>query len=115
MQNLFAHLPQTSLPKELLEELINGREFKVVRIVSTGHTAPASGWYNQDMHEWVILLQGAATISFDDGREAKLSPGDYLMIPAHCKHRVSWTQPDAPTVWLAIYYRPLQCHNTSSY
>lgn len=105
MQNLFDHLPQTPLPEELFETLANGQACKIARIVSTGQTAPENGWYDQDTHEWVILLKGAACISFEDESEVTLSPGDYLLIPAHCKHRVNWTQPDKPTVWLAVYYR----------
>jgi cupin 2 domain-containing protein len=38
--------------------------------------------------------------------EVKLSPGDYLHIPAHQQHRVEWTSPDEPTVWLAVHFRP---------
>ena len=25
-------------------------------------------------------------------------------IPAHTKHRVEWTTPDEPTIWLAVHY-----------
>ena len=31
-------------------------------------------------------------------------PGDYLHLPAHKRHRVEWTAPDEPTVWLAIHH-----------
>jgi len=34
-----------------------------------------------------------------------MSPGDYINIPAHTKHRVAWTTPDGPTIWLAVHYR----------
>jgi cupin 2 domain-containing protein len=30
--------------------------------------------------------------------------GDFVNIPAHRKHRVEWTTPDEPTVWLAVFY-----------
>jgi cupin 2 domain-containing protein len=33
-----------------------------------------------------------------------LQPGDHLIIPAHRRHRVEWTHPDQPTVWLALHY-----------
>jgi cupin 2 domain-containing protein len=34
-----------------------------------------------------------------------MKPGDYLDIPAHRRHRVEWTDPAQPTVWLAIHYQ----------
>jgi cupin 2 domain-containing protein len=30
--------------------------------------------------------------------------GDWINIPAHQRHRVEWTSPDEPTVWLAVFY-----------
>ena len=63
-------------------------------------------WLEQDRHEWVVLLKGAATLRFDgnDGTIA-LHAGDCVSIPAHTKHRVEWTSPVEPTVWLAVHYR----------
>jgi cupin 2 domain-containing protein len=49
------------------------------------------------------VLQGAARLSID-GQPKELKPGDYVNIPAHQKHRVEWTTPDEPTVWLAVFY-----------
>ena len=51
------------------------------------------------------MLEGAATIAFDDGREVRLGAGDHLDIPAHRRHRVAWTDPERVTVWLAVFYR----------
>ncbi len=48
-------------------------------------------WYDQDTDEWVILLQGEAILSYADGSETNLTPGDYLFIPAHQKHRVEYS------------------------
>jgi cupin 2 domain-containing protein len=41
-----------------------------------------------------------------EGDEAprELNTGDYLNIPAHCRHRVDWTDPSRTTIWLAIHY-----------
>ena len=33
-----------------------------------------------------------------------MNPGDYINIPAHTKHRVSWTEPKKVTLWLCIFY-----------
>jgi cupin 2 domain-containing protein len=34
-----------------------------------------------------------------------LNPGDWLWIAPHRRHRVDWTEPDAATVWLAVFIR----------
>jgi cupin 2 domain-containing protein len=34
-----------------------------------------------------------------------MAPGDWLAIPAHDRHRVTWTDPGQDTVWLAVHYR----------
>jgi cupin 2 domain-containing protein len=31
-----------------------------------------------------------------------MKPGVFLNIPAHKKHRVEWTTPSKPTIWLAV-------------
>lgn len=97
------HTP-TNLPQEVFETLLDNEHVKIERIVSKGHTSPESGWYNQSQHEWVILLEGAAIITFEDGNETHLNKGDYLNIPAHVKHKVSLTDPNAETIWLAVFY-----------
>ncbi|TVR75579.1 MAG: cupin, partial [Marinilabiliales bacterium] len=45
------------------------------------------------------------TITFEDGSVAHLSKGDHINIPAHCKHRVSRTDPGQLTIWLAVFYK----------
>jgi cupin 2 domain-containing protein len=100
--NLFANLPQ-NVPDELIETLVAARHVRIERIVSTGHTSPAGFWYDQAEHEFVVLLCGAARLRFEDD-EVELMPGAYLTIPAHRKHRVDWTDPTQPTIWLAIHY-----------
>jgi len=102
-KNLFTDIPQ-DLDAEMLDTLLQSGDTRIERIVSKGHTSPQSGWYDQAQHEWVILLEGAATIAFEDGKETNLSKGDYLNIPAHVKHKVSWTDPDVETIWLAVFY-----------
>jgi cupin 2 domain-containing protein len=102
-QNLYADIPE-SLDNELFETLATGSELRIERIVSRGQSSPAQGWYDQDSDEWVVLLQGAAVIAYPDGDDVTLGEGDYLHIPAHCRHRVQWTDPNRATVWLAIHY-----------
>ena len=106
MRNLFRDLPAAPLPEELVEILAAGTGVRVERIVSTGQASPAGFWYDQDEHEWVMVASGRAGIAFDDGAEpVALAAGDHLLIPAHRRHRVAWTAPDMPTVWLAVFFR----------
>ena len=103
--NLFADLP-CNPPDEQLHTLVQAGDVHIARIVSHGHASPAGFWYDQPEHEWVILLQGAARLLFEgDEPPLTLKPGDYVDIPAHRKHRIEWTTPDEPTVWLAVHFR----------
>ena len=103
--NLFQSLP-INLPEELVENLVEQDGLRLERIVSTGQITPVGEWYDQESDEWVVLLKGAARLRFDDPDEVlNLNPGDYLKIPAHKRHRVDWTDPNEPTVWLALHFR----------
>lgn len=103
MENIFQSVPRGA-SEEVFTELFLARGVRIERIVSHGHTAPAEGWFDQDENEWVIVLEGCGRIQFDDGNECTLRRGDYLEIPAHRKHRVVWTDPSEPTVWLAVFH-----------
>lgn len=103
MGNLFETIPE-ALHEELFEEIVRGREVTVERIVSRGHTSPDTGWYDQPRHEWVLVLEGRGVVAFESGEPVTLGPGDHLTIPAHCRHRVAWTDPNADTIWLAVHY-----------
>lgn len=103
-KNIYTPLPGVE-QGEAFEELVNKPGVRIERIVSRGHTSPETGWYDQEEHEWVMVLQGAGVITFANGVSCTLEKGDYLNIPARCKHRVSWTDPEQPTLWLAVFYR----------
>jgi cupin 2 domain-containing protein len=104
MGNLFAEIP-SDLPEELFETLAAAASCRVERIVSRGHASPPGFWYDQDQHEWVVVLRGAARLRIEGRPEAlELKPGDYVSIPAHQRHRVEWTTPEGPTIWLAVHY-----------
>jgi cupin 2 domain-containing protein len=104
VDNLFADLP-ASLRDESLETLVRAAGARLERIVSHGHATPAGEWYDQPTNEWVIVLRGGATLRFEDEpAPRRLGPGDFVDIPAHRRHRVEWTTPDEPTVWLALHY-----------
>lgn len=102
--NLLHHLP-VSLPEELVDVLAAGKGMRIERIVSTGQQSPEGFWYDQEEHEFVLLLAGEAVLEFED-RKQPLGSGDWLLIPAHCRHRVVYTHPEQPTVWLAVFYTP---------
>lgn len=104
MTNLISDLP-TKLPDELVTVLAESEHVRIERIVSTGHASDENFWYDQSEAEWVVVLQGEAKLMLADGPTQKLTPGDYLLIPPHQKHRVEWTSPDQPTVWLAVFFR----------
>ena len=100
----FADLPQR-LPDELFTTLLEAANVRVERIVSLGHTSPDGFWFDQDQHEWVIVLKGAARLRFEGEEQPdEVKPGDFVNIPAHKKHRVEWTMPNEPTIWLALFY-----------
>ena len=97
---LLAALPPPG-PDEAFEALFSRPGLRIERIVSHGHASPPDHWYDQTEDEWVMVVEGRATIGFDDGREVELGAGDWLTLPAHCRHRVLRTA--APTVWLAVF------------
>lgn len=100
--NLFDEIP-TVLRNELAQTLLSKSEVRIERIVSQGHTSPDGFWYDQNQDEWVLLIAGAARLQFDD-KIVEMKPGSFLMIPAHRRHRVEWTDPGQRTIWIAIYF-----------
>lgn len=102
MPNLLHPLVSAS-GAEVIETIVQENSVRIERIVSQGHASPAGCWYDQAEHEFVLLIQGAARLRFLDGT-VEMAPGDWLAIPAHRKHRVDWTTPDGPTIWLAVFY-----------
>jgi cupin 2 domain-containing protein len=54
----------------------------------------------------VLVVDGAARLSIEgEQADRELSEGDWILLPAHCRHRVTWTRAEPSTVWLAIYFR----------
>lgn len=95
-------LPQGKIKDELVSILAVGRDLRLERIVSMGQ---ASDWYDQMEDEYVILVQGEATLVFAEGPAVNLCAGDTLLIPAHQKHRVSATSVEPPCIWLCVFYQ----------
>ncbi|MCL4501740.1 MAG: cupin domain-containing protein [Deltaproteobacteria bacterium] len=108
VNNLFDRIPET-VPEEIIEILLKAPSFHLERIISKGQATSPGQWYDQETHEWVVLLSGSAGLWFEGETQIRvLRPGDYLLIPAHLRHRVEWTDPEHITVWLALYFRDRQ-------
>ncbi len=103
MKNILAIPPAArSQHAEIFDKLLSGEgAFCLERIVSCGHQSPPGHWYDQGQDEWVLVLEGAARVGYEDGREISLQKGDSLFIPRHVRHRVAYTS--APCVWLAVH------------
>lgn len=93
-------LPQ----QELFDKLLENDRVLIERVVSTGQVTPAGEWYDQEQDEWLIVLQGEGELGYEDGSRIRLATGDYLLIPAHQKHRVEYTSSEPPCIWLTIFF-----------
>ncbi len=100
VKNIFSNIPD-SLPNELIEQLVISKDCKIERIISKGHATPKGKWYNQDKDEFALVLKGSAELKFEKSL-VKMKEGDYIIIPAHAKHRVEKT--DKETIWLTVFY-----------
>jgi cupin 2 domain-containing protein len=100
--NLF-ELPDSLPDAEVFESLIPDRGVLIERIISRGQATPKGSWYDQKRDEWVALLQGEATLAYEDGTTLELKAGDFVLIPAHCRHRVERTSMHPPCVWIAVH------------
>ena len=103
IKNIFSDLP-SELSQEIFQNILNDNNFKIERIISKGQSTPFGQWLEQELNEWVILLQGSAELLFEENmQKIKLRPGDYLFIQSHTKHRVEATDKEKETIWLAFH------------
>jgi cupin 2 domain-containing protein len=102
--NLLTAIPDAS-GGELFETLSSIDGLRIERIVSKGQATAAGDWYDQAWHEWVLLVEGEALLVIEGEQEPyRLLPGQWMLLPAHCRHRVEWTLPGQNTVWLALHW-----------
>ncbi len=108
LTNLFRDLP-TGAASEQFVELLSCSGLRIERIVSSGQISPPDFWYDQPQGEWLVVLQGEAKLAFEDETaRCVLKPGDFVDIAPHRRHRVEWTHPEVPTIWLAVHYAQMQ-------
>jgi cupin 2 domain-containing protein len=103
VMNLLSDLPGAGAG-EVVERLAGSNGVRIERIVSHGECSPDGLWYDQDEAEFVLVLAGAARLSYADGEVTEMQPGDWIDIAPHRRHRVDWTDPQQPTIWLAVFY-----------
>jgi len=100
--NLFADLPVPATG-EAFETLLHHRNLVIERIASSATPEPCL--YDQVQDEWVLLVQGQATLELA-GESLTLGPGDHLFIPAGTPHRVLVTSVEPPCLWLVVHLYP---------
>lgn len=103
LKNIFDSLPSLNSKNEEFTTLFESKNIKIERIVSTGQSSPEEFWYEQAKDEWVMILDGEATLSFEDD-DIIMTKGDFVHIPPYKKHRVKSTIKDSHTIWLAIFF-----------
>ena len=84
---------------EDFKTLFEDRKIKIVRIVSSDNLEAKE--YIQDDNEFVILLEGSATLEIN-GKLKEIAKGDTLFLPAKTPHKVLKTSKGA--LWLAIHF-----------
>ena len=103
--NLRRDLPARSLPDEAVDLLVDRPGLRIERIVSTGQATPEGQWYDQETDEWVLLVEGEARLRIEgETTDRELIAGDWVFLSAHCRHRVTWTRSEPPTVWLTVHF-----------
>jgi len=103
INNLFSKIPEYS-DNEITEVIFCNDLIRIERIVSYGFASPENFWYNQDSDEWVILLEGNASIEFKNDEIIDMKKGDYIFIPANREHRVKYCSKEPNCLWLAVHF-----------
>lgn len=102
IRNLLTDLPQVS-GEERNDTLAGNPHARLLRIISPPHYR--SEPFQQQEDEWVMVLQGEATLDLA-GHPIQLGSGDSLLIPAGTPHQVTDTSSDPLCIWLALH---LEC------
>jgi len=100
--NIFAPLPDAR-DGEVFTPFLERGGVRIERIVSHGQVTPVDAPFVQDADEWVVVLRGSAVLRIEGQAEIALAPGDHVFIPGGTRHWVTRTDPDGPTLWLAVH------------
>ncbi|HUP72380.1 MAG TPA: cupin domain-containing protein [Acidimicrobiales bacterium] len=87
---------------EEFRELVRVQNVVIEEIVSSAMPDTFEYWQPHD--EWVVVLEGTAKLDVDSDVVA-LAAGEWVLIPAHTRHRVLETA--AGTRWLAVHVHPV--------
>ena len=103
-----ANLLTRPLPPQGQEQqhlLHAGSNWRLELILSCAASSPEGFWYDQDDHEWIVLIKGSARMQLKDPDAwVDLSVGDQLHLAPHRLHRVERTDPHPGTIWLALFW-----------
>ncbi len=105
ISNFFNHEKLPTGEEEIFNTLCNSSTVKIEKIISKGQVTPEGIWYDSDRTEWVMLMQGKASLLFDNNKSVHLKTGDYLLIPAGLKHRVTYTSTEPVCLWIAVHFQ----------
>ena len=94
--NLFNY--KTPKKGEEFTTLLKHKNIKIIRIVSSNDFKSIE--YCQDEDEWVVLLEGKATLRVGQ-KEVTLIKGESLFISAKTPHQI--LEMESGTVWLAVH------------
>jgi cupin 2 domain-containing protein len=83
---------------ETFTTLLKHKNIKINRIISASNIESLE--YNQKEDEWLVLLEGEATLLVD-GKKKQLTKGETLFIPAKIPHTILKTC--TGTVWLTVH------------
>ena len=100
--NIFEKIKLPLGDRETFESLLKTDSLHVERIISNGQKSDK--WYDSSANEWVVLLQGKASLEYENGSCVHLKKGDFVFIPARKKHRVNYTSQHPHCIWLAIHF-----------
>jgi cupin 2 domain-containing protein len=115
IKNIFqSQMPSSKSNDEIFETILKTDNVLIERIISKGQVTPEGKWYDQKKNELVLLLQGKAVIEFENSKKINLKCGDYIYLPAHKKHRVTFTSKRPHCIWLAIFFSNKKCNKLQS-
>ena len=71
-ENIFAQIAEAG-EEEQFDLLFKSPNCRIDRIVSSGHSSPKGFWYDQENDEFILLIQGEATLGFEGGKGTCIS------------------------------------------